>query len=151
MDILDKFGLHFFGWVFPWFCAGGAGWLWVAWKRGNASVTWPSTPGTILESVVENEDGSYIPKITFCYWVEEQRYEGDTFTYRGYYANRATAEAYAARFPAGARVLVFYNPESPEVSVLEPGVDRAVYLRAIVVLLILFAIGIGFKIAALFG
>jgi hypothetical protein len=149
MDLLDKIGLHFFGWFFPSMSVTCAALLWLVWKRGNASMSWPIASGEILDSSVEFNDGSYLPRIRYRYWGEETEYCGDVLTYRGYSADRHTAEAFVARYPAGAAMSVRYDPNAPGTAVLEPGIDRKVYLRAVVVLMVLFFAGIGAKIAAL--
>lgn len=126
-----------------------AGYVRLAWKRGNASVHWPTARGEILSSAVVYDGDHHQPHIEYCYRVEGQRYTCDTITYRGYTPDQNTAESFVRRYPAKSEVNVRYDPHSPDVAVLEPGVDRKTFVIAIVVLLGLFSVGIGLRIAAL--
>ena len=40
---------------------------------------------------------------------------------------RSSAERRAGRYPVGRKVSVFYDPEEPDVSVLEPGAQAVTY------------------------
>ncbi len=146
MDLLDRISLQFFGWFFPFLSVLAGGYLWLHWKRGNASVWWPSVQGEILLSEVESDDEKYSPRIEYRYAVDGVQYKGDTLTYRGYGVDRKTAEFCVSRFPAKSTVPVYYDPGKPSVSVLEQGVDPADYLIALAVLLVVFVAGVALKI-----
>ena len=47
---MDKAAYYFFGTCFPVFTIVGAYLLYVSWRRGNASVHWPSVTGSVIES-----------------------------------------------------------------------------------------------------
>ena len=95
----------------------------------QASQSWPF----ILESEVisshvkrstsQAQKGAveYVPKIKYKYRVDGQDYEGDQLSFG--FANRASKDAdkIVARYPEGESVKVFYNPDRPDMSVLEPG------------------------------
>jgi hypothetical protein len=150
--MLDKLGLYFFGLFFPLLAAVAGRLMWMAWKRGTASMHWPTVPGQIQQSVVQyhsGDGGRYSPWIQYGFTVAGQRYQCDMITYRSLPTDRAAAESYVERYPPGSPVHVFYDPESPDVAVLEPGADRRSYLIGAAVLFILFAVGVGFGIAAL--
>jgi hypothetical protein len=147
MDILDRFSQYFFGIFFPCLSLIVAGLLWLGWKRGKASLKWPSTTGEILRSTVEYDDGSHRPKVEYRYSVDGEEYHGDTVTYAGYQADRETAESYVARFPPGSHLTVYYDPHSPAISTLETGNGPvSLMVKAIVVVLILFAAGLAILI-----
>jgi hypothetical protein len=148
-DFLDRLALHFLGWCFIALCSGAAAWLWVAWKRGKASIHWPTTRGEILSSAVKCDDGSYSPRVEYRYWVDGCELTSDTVTYGGIRGDRSTADSYVARYQAGDEVSVYYDPTAPNVSVLEPGADRGAYIWAVAVLVVLAIAGIVMKAAAM--
>jgi hypothetical protein len=62
----------------------------------------------------------YRALVTFEYEVDGRRYLSDTITFGDYSSsNRGLAERTAARYPIGADVQVFYDPDDPAVGVLE--------------------------------
>lgn len=150
MDLLDRLGLGFLGCFFPVLSATAAWWLRIGWKRGNASMYWPTTQGDIVQSVVQRDsEARFFPQVQYTYSVAGERFQSDTITYRGHSLDLATAESYTARYPVGSRVTVYYDPDCPAISLLEPGVRRGAYVGGAVVLFVLFAVGIGCAVAAL--
>ena len=143
---LDWIGNAFFGLFFP-ILAIYAGYLVrKAWRLGVASEHWPSVSGTIVSSEMECEEhddpDTYRLLVQYTYEVQGEMHTGDTLTYRGTSTKRQHVAAHLAKYPAGCQVPVFYDPEAPEQSVLEPGVDTKNYRIAVAVLSILFLIGL---------
>ncbi|MEZ6187459.1 MAG: DUF3592 domain-containing protein [Planctomycetota bacterium] len=97
--------------------------------RARASVDWPSVPGRILVSEVEEAGHdiprTYAPNVRYRYEVEGQTYEGDTLAFAD---NINRDEDYVlariAPYPVGSQADVHYDPAHPETSVLEPGVRQ---------------------------
>jgi hypothetical protein len=141
--------LLFFGIAFPLFAVFGAYLLRVAWHRGNASQKWPTTKGLVIASKTEYDGDHYSPKVRYRYQVNSKILEGDTVTYRGFSTDRDTVEAYVKKYHEDATVSVYYDPDAPANSVLEPGVDKKAYIAGLVVLLSLFWTGIGLLLFAL--
>ena len=80
--------------------------------------SWPSVAATIVSSGMEpDNDGTPWAKIRFAYRIDGVAYESSNLGYffRWAYADRALV----AKYPAGSRVTVYYDPEAPERSVLE--------------------------------
>ena len=121
----------------------------VAWLRGNASQNWPVTEGTIIESKVEYDGDSYSPKVRYRYQVHTEILDGDVITYRGFRADKSAVEAYVKKYHEAAKVFVYYDPAAPANSVLEPGVDKKVYVQCAVVVFSLFCAGIGLLLITL--
>lgn len=94
--------------------------VWLA----HASATWPSAGGTILESGTRQmkHRGSVriYPSVKYSYTVGGAAYEGETIQLSSEYAGEAQAQEIAQRFRPGP-VQVYYDPNNPSESVLQPG------------------------------
>jgi hypothetical protein len=99
-------------------------------QKAEASQSWPNTVGQITRSQVKqststDDDGrtsySYYPSVEYTYQVAGQNYTSKRTVFgalRGY-GNPAKAEADLQRYPLGAQVAVYYDPEKPGEAVLE--------------------------------
>ena len=93
-------------------------------RRKMAAVSqWPSTMGTVnasyLESRSSSEGGSTnYPVVQYSYHVGGQTYQNSKLA-PGPEVGGTGAGKVVARYPAGAQVMVFYNPENPSEAVLE--------------------------------
>jgi len=97
----------------------------VSWMRVRASRSWPSVGGRITESTLDVEthagkSDSYMPRIRYEYAVKGETYESSQLNFWGSMGgSRSVAARTTARYPAGATVAVYYNPESPSEAVLD--------------------------------
>jgi hypothetical protein len=111
----------------------------VAFLRGQASHRWPVTGGRILRSQVRQEQGEatiYIPEVRYQYRVKGQVYESSTIAVvEHHFAWPDRAVAMIAQYGIHQPVNVYYHPQKPAISVLQPGVDRR--------LAITLAVGVG--------
>ena len=109
-------------------------WGWTILQNARASATWPTAEGVITASeVTESRDGeghdSYSPEVAYQYTAGNQEHESYTIKFgENSYDNRGRAEAIAATYPVGQPVTVYYDPEEPGRSVLEPGVSGGSYI-----------------------
>jgi hypothetical protein len=92
-------------------------------RRKMAAVSqWPSTMGNVVASRVEqrsSSDGSTdYPVIQYSYQVGGQSYQGMKLA-PGPEVGGTRARKVVGRYPAGAQVMVFYNPQNPSDAVLE--------------------------------
>ena len=93
-------------------------------RRRVATVSqWPSTMGTVNASYLErrssSEGGSTnYPVVQYSYQIGGRTYQGSKLA-PGPEVGGTGAGKVVARYPAGAQVMVFYNPESPSDAVLE--------------------------------
>jgi hypothetical protein len=99
----------------------------------RAAQAWPATTGIVLSSFVNTESSydstsnaevtSFKPNVTYEYEVNGHRYRGDRLRASdGFYSVGmlpGSAQAIVDRYPAGAPVTVYYNPASPQESLLE--------------------------------
>ena len=93
------------------------------------SRTWPSVPGRILSDRVEkrrshsrNGDSTfYMPKIQYSYQVAGADHTGEKIANAIFYSQtRKGLDRLKKRYPAGIEVKVFYDPQNPTQSVLQP-------------------------------
>lgn len=110
-------------------------------RMAAAAVQWPVVEGVVVAAEVikrtsksEDEFDSYIPRVGYAYTVNGIGYEGDVVRIGledlGYIKEKQ-AHDHLARYPAGATIAVRYDPQKPEIAVLEIGqVGAARYLLA---------------------
>ena len=118
------------------------------------SRTWPQAQGTMLVSAVDRKtstarDGpgrtsststSYMPRVEYRYEVDGEAHTGTRLELleRGE-GTRAKVAAKLEKFPQGAKVAVYYDPDDPAQSVLKPGTPDAMgiaFLLGFVALLV---------------
>ena len=93
-------------------------------RRKMAAVSqWPSTMGTVNSSYLErrasSEGGSTnYPVVQYAYQVSGQAYQSAKLA-PGPEVGGTGAGKIVERYPAGAQVMVFYNPQNPADAVLE--------------------------------
>ena len=93
-------------------------------RRTMATVSqWPPTMGTVLASSLEqrhSSEGGWVdyPVVQYSYQVGGQAYQGRKLA-PGPEVGGSSARKVIARYPAGAQVMVFYNPQNPSDAVLE--------------------------------
>ena len=93
-------------------------------SRRMATVSqWPSTMGTVVASRIEHRHSSDIgtveyPSVQYSYQVSGQSYQGTKIA-PGMEVGGTGARKVVARYPAGAQVMVFYNPQNPSDAVIE--------------------------------
>ncbi|MFC1452945.1 DUF3592 domain-containing protein [Verrucomicrobiota bacterium] len=120
------------------------------------STRWPKVRGRIESASVaarragsgagrrSHPSRSYGASIVYTYQVEGTTYTCDRVFFGNYRSDRPDhAEAQKARYPPGREVDVYYDPDRPEVAVLEPGPKFSTSVVMIV--------GIVFTIVALAG
>ena len=93
-------------------------------RRRMAVVSqWPAAMGTVTTSYLEqrhSSEGGYTnyPVVGYSYQVSGQAYQGAKLA-PGPEVGGTGAGKVVARYPAGAQVMVFYNPQNPSDAVLE--------------------------------
>jgi len=92
-------------------------------RRRMATVSqWPSTMGTVVMSTVETRSTSDgytdYPVVQYSYQINGQMYQGYKLA-PGPEVGGSGARKVAAKYPSGAQVMVFYDPQNPSDAVLE--------------------------------
>jgi hypothetical protein len=85
------------------------------------SRAWPSAKGRIVVSKLNSDDDELLPEISYRYTIGDTPYETSLEFPRGTTPTRELSTHYVNKFPAGANIDVYYNPEHPEKTTLEPG------------------------------
>lgn len=126
-------GLANLGFVAVWIAIWTAGTLafdvtligWMIWEV--RALGFPTTEGVVVSSrVVVDSDGegtSYQPAITYRYTVQRQERTSSGVGATWLSSGSQEARRVVARYPAGSRVTVYYNPRDPNHSVLRPGLN----------------------------
>ncbi len=119
--------------------------------HATASTSWPAVAGVVDRSEVVETSGrrgkrSYKAEINYSYTVDGRRHRGNKLTFlESSWSSPARAAQVQAQYPVGAVVDVYYDPQNPARTVLEPGVninDWAVLVAGLVCL----AAGISFGV-----
>jgi hypothetical protein len=92
-------------------------------RRKMATVSqWPSTMGVVQMSTIEqrSSDDGYTdyPVVQYSYQVGGQSYQSMKLA-PGPEVGGSGARGVVAKYPVGAQVMVFYNPQNPSEAVLE--------------------------------
>lgn len=93
-------------------------------RRKMAAISqWPSTMGTVIHSYLErrsSSDSGYTnyPVVQYSYQVAGQSYQSTKLA-PGPEVGGSGAGKVVERYPAGAQVMVFYNPQNHSEAVLE--------------------------------
>ena len=82
----------------------------------------------------------YSPLVRYKYSVSNRAFTGERicFGLDGMFAGYKFAQRYTQRYPVGSPVAVYYDPEQPSQSVLEPGITKRAFIP--------MAFGLGFAI-----
>ena len=105
--------------------------------KGVRARKWPTTEGRVLESQVTKEtsydDGSssttYGAEISYRYEVDGEEYNSKRRSFADYRSsNLRRAEKIVARYVPGGLVTVYYRPDQPDDSVLEPGMSAGFFV-----------------------
>ena len=111
--------------------------------------TYHQTEGTILSSNIGGGGvwGSWRFDITYEYMIGEQKFISNRVNF-GYQAmsDRSYAQGYVDKYFVGKKVIVFYDPNDPSISVLEPQVrwytPFSFYIMLLLIALTLFGLSI---------
>jgi hypothetical protein len=109
-------------------------------KRATESLHWPMLTAHVVSSAIEQDRGGhsgtiYSPVVRYKYEHEGVSYEGKRIMFSGQVLSthsREDAERFISQFEAGARITVRVSPSNPRISVVEPGVDRRVWITLFV-------------------
>ncbi|MDQ1769835.1 DUF3592 domain-containing protein [Labilibaculum sp. A4] len=102
-------------------------------EEANASKSWPAVEGTVTLADISTSisDGTkmYASNIVYKYIVEGKEYSGTRIsTVDGSSSSASSAKKDIQKYAAGSSVTVYYDPELPDASLLEPGPNFFTYL-----------------------
>jgi len=81
---------------------------------------WPTVEGIVKQSEPVSEHDELLPHIVYQYGVGDQKYNSTVKFPPDTNPLPEFARSYVEKFPVGATVEVYYNPQQPEESTLEP-------------------------------
>jgi len=104
-------------------------------EQAKASSKWPTTSGLVLKSKVSSHrsnnssSSTYSAKVSYQYQVEGKKFESEMVWFGGDVStsNKSMVRETVKKYPVDQKVIVHYNPEDPEIAVLEPGVFKTTY------------------------
>jgi len=107
-------------------------------KKATQSRQWQPIKGRIISSEIserrtESEQGSKFirsAKVVYQYSVNNKKYTSTRISFW----KKTYAEISIKRYPAGKRVVVYYDPKNPKVSVLDKGLSIGFYVLAFIML-----------------
>ncbi len=90
------------------------------------SPEWPKTWGNVIKSyVIDSHSGSghfnFFPKVFYVYSVDGVNYEGNRIFFLEDGRGSAWSNKKIEKYKIEQQIEVFYNPQDPSISVLEPG------------------------------
>ena len=96
-------------------------WGWIIILTGRKTLVWPNVTGIVEECTPTSEADDLLPHILFSYTVSGQAFRHTMNFPRGMTPTPEFTASYMARFPVGASVKVYYDPENLHHATLEPG------------------------------
>lgn len=105
--------------------------------KAKASLEWPQVSGVVTASEIQSHRGddgtTYSADVTFDYTVNDEKLSGDTvyFGDNVQTSSRSTPAKTVRKYPVGKEIQVYYSPESPDESVIEPGATWSSYFLLI--------------------
>lgn len=123
-------------------------------RKMNAVQNWSSTMGTVLDSALDWRRGSKggsvaYPFVQYSYQVNGQMYQGQKIA-PGMEVGGTGAGKVVERYPAGAQVMVFYDPNNPSDAVLEKKAPAQWILWLVLIVLDVMLCGMAFAFAFAF-
>ena len=97
-------------------------------QTARNSNNWPSVEGEIISSSLGMQQATgkpyYEPVITYSYNVERRDYQAKRIVIGqwSHVGNKKWSEKKVEKYPPGKSVTIYFNPISPEIAVLEPGI-----------------------------
>jgi Protein of unknown function (DUF3592) len=88
------------------------------WRHARASASWPTTPGIVEKSYSVLDRRTRSVHIVYTYEVGAVPYRSGRVAFGSH--SPAAGRRWLRDYPVGASVPVYFNPEDPATSVLEP-------------------------------
>jgi hypothetical protein len=110
-------------------------------KNAKASTDWPTVEGQVISSEVEmhrdtsgtgrhrRSSTTYHAEVLYEYTIKGVKYSSNRVSFGQHGSSNPThARQIVSRYPPSKNVKVYFNPNKPEISVLEPGTTWASYM-----------------------
>lgn len=104
------------------------------------SPNWPQTQGTVMRAEVKQDrKGRRYALVEYAYALRGEAYESSRISFMGLDDGAASAQEVVARYAPGQGVMVFFNPDAPQESVLRPGLHS--YIPVLIIAVGLLVVG----------
>ena len=131
-------------------------------RKAQASLRWPATTGTVLKSDVQSDNTAsdtsiiYYPVVEYAYKVNGQSYQGSRIRFGPVTGRSAPgpSQETVAKYPAGAHVAVYFDPDRPDEAVLEraaPGSNALLSAALLVVVILLVVLCAAILVVSVIG
>lgn len=95
-------------------------------REGLASCAWPSVPGHVISSELKRHEGrakGYSVEVEFSYVIGGAPLRSRRVRATEHIQSQPEAAKQLQRYRPGGEVAVFYNPVTPSIAFLEPGIE----------------------------
>ena len=116
-------------------------WGWAIIAKARKTRHWPNVEGMIEECEPASDVDDLLPHIVYRYTVSGQSYRRVLEFPGSVSPSKEFTAAYTEKFPAGAKVPVYYDPAQPDHAILEPGIGSDWMILALGIIMTLFAVG----------
>jgi len=123
-DMFRKIGIYAFFILFPLLAAGVVTFNFRYEIRGmllSDYIDYEQVEGEIVRSIESIDGGRYVPvrvaEITYMYEVNNKYYQSQVISFSH---DMSRVEYYLDKYPVGKKIVIFYDKNAPEYSVLEP-------------------------------
>ncbi|TPW18584.1 MAG: hypothetical protein FD130_151 [Halothiobacillaceae bacterium] len=99
-------------------------WSWRRIKKSNTIKKWPMAEGVIEISNPSSVENNFTPLVKYSYTVEKKSHTGVLHIESDGTAMPSDSVNTVKKYPVNAKVDVFYDPNNPEISTLEPQVKK---------------------------
>jgi hypothetical protein len=142
-------------WIYLPFALGGSAYILYFLRnamRGFVSNKWPTTVGQVNTSHLSTErymDGplSYTPEFGYEYIVAKEKYSSKRIGFLNDYSSsfffgKSGAESIINRNPIGTKIIVYYHPNKPQLSVLVPGFRPSTIHGFLILFILVFIVAL---------
>lgn len=96
-------------------------WGWLSLRKTRTQSQWSSTTGEIITAQASSEEDDLLPLIEYRYQVGEQAVQARLRFASGTSPSEQLQQLVLNKYPLGASVTVYFNPQDPQQTTLEPG------------------------------
>lgn len=115
-------------------------------KDLQTSKQWPITTGVVTESDIYSrksygayDSGETVAAVSYSYTVGVESYSGDLYSRAFVFTSKQ--KRLINKYPQGSQITVYYHPEKPDLSIVEPGLN----ISALMMVASLLMLGLGIR------
>lgn len=115
--------------------AGVLSWGYHMYHKTEEAKAWPTTTGRVITSEVKSQGSTrmYKPAVQYGYTVGGKNYLSSHVSFAEYSSSHPSrAQSIISKYPVGATILVHYQPQNPDLAVLDPGDMGGIYIPFVI-------------------